>query len=79
MVAVLPLRVLSPERSARPGFGVAPLSDFSSPPAAQDKRGDVERRGLVFAQKCEMMLKDMLRLIERDDVVRREGELAPMR
>jgi hypothetical protein len=34
---------------------------------------------LVFAQKCEMMLKDMLRLIERDDVVRREGELAPMR
>jgi hypothetical protein len=40
---------------------------------------DFARNGLVFAPTCEMMLKDMLRLIERDDLVRREGELAPIR
>ena len=71
---------LKPEsRTLAAGRAGVKLLPILLPTAAQDKRGDLERRGLVFARKCEMMPKDMLRLIERDDVVRREGELAPMR
>jgi hypothetical protein len=63
------------------GGGWLPVPRSSSITAAkgQGRPGDFARNGLVFAQRCEMMLKDMLRLIERDDLVRREGESAPMR